>query len=342
MAGMSASMPQTLSVAVRPARRVAILLSTFQGARFLQSQLDSLLAQTLPDWTLYWRDDGSADQSVALMEAFVAGLGAGRCVRVSAPAGRLGAPRSYFALLTAAVADGADCVAFADQDDVWLPEKLARGLAALDLAASEAAAPDTPTLYCARQMLVDAGLRRICLSFHPRRRPDFPAALAQNIAVGCTIMLNRAAARLVAASQAPPASIHDWWCYIVVSAAGGRLLIDDTPVVLYRQHGGNLVGSPISSFRRAVAALRRGPGAFMGIFHEHVAALQAQATMLTPCARHDLGRIEAALRGGLRERFMVLGIPALRRQTWHETLLFRLWFMLSAPVSSRTPPVKLP
>jgi hypothetical protein len=205
-----------------------------------------------------------------------------------------------------------------------LPEKLTLAHSAL------AEVPEgEPALYCARQVLVDAGLKRIGESPRPRRQPDFPAGLAQNIAVGCTIMLNNAAARLVAASQAPAATIHDWWCYLVVSAAGGRLLIDDTPVVLYRQHGGNLVGSPVGARRRAIAAIQRGPGVFMGLFRAHVAALSQQAALLSPRARRDLARIEAALRGGLWERLRVLLMPNLRRQTWHETFLFRLWFMLS-------------
>jgi glycosyltransferase involved in cell wall biosynthesis len=303
---------------------VAILLSTYQGERFLRAQLDSLLAQTVPGWTLFWRDDGSADGSVAMMQAFATGPGRGRCVHVDDHPTRIGASSSYLVLLAKAVAAGAACIAFADQDDVWLPEKLARGQAAL------AAIPQTqPALYCARQVLVDAGLNRIGMSHHPRKETTFPAALAQNIAVGCTIMLNRAGACLVTASQAPPVTIHDWWCYLVVSAAGGRLVIDDTPVVLYRQHGANLVGSPIGTRRRAIAAIRRGPGVFMGLFRAHVAALSQQAALLSPPARRDLGRIEVALRGGLRARLSVLTMPNLRRQTWHETLLFRLWFMLS-------------
>ena len=142
-------------------------------------------------------------------------------------------------------------------------------------------------------------------------------------------MLNQAAARLVASTTAPDSTVHDWWCYIVVSAAGGRLLIDEEPVVLYRQHAANLVGAPSGMRRRALAALRRGPGVFMTVFREHVAALSAHAALLPPAARRDLCRIEAALRGGPLRRLPVLGMRNLRRQTWQETLLFRVWFMLS-------------
>ena len=116
-----------------PANRVAILLSTFNGARFLPAQLESLLGQTFEEWTLYWRDDGSTDNSVAVVEAFARAAGQGRCVQVQCTTTRLRPAASYLALLAAVqhLLAEQDMVAFADQDDVWLPEKLARGVAAL-------------------------------------------------------------------------------------------------------------------------------------------------------------------------------------------------------------------
>ncbi len=303
--------------------KVAILLSTYQGERFLQQQLDSLLAQTHTAWTVFWRDDGSTDQTIAIMEAFTARLDPGRCQRVPDPDIRLGAAKSYLLLLARAVAAGAEDIAYADQDDVWLPEKLARGHAALaEVPGAE------PALYCARQILVDSSLQRIGLSPPLHRPAEFPAALTQNIAVGCTVMLNRAAASLVAASDAPGVTLHDWWSYLLVSAAGGHLLIDDTPVLLYRQHAANLVGSPLGGRRRAIAAIRRGPGAFMNLLRAHVAALLANRGMLTPDARRDIARINAALHGRRRDKWRVLNMPNLRRQTSLETWLFRFWFLL--------------
>lgn len=300
------------------AASVAVLLSTRNGARFLPAQLDSLLGQTYADWRLHWRDDGSDDATPALMEAFVHGAGAGRLV--AHPGGQLGVTESFLTLLRTA---DADIVAFADQDDVWLPEKLARGVAALGAVPAEA-----PALYCARQVLVDCGLRRLGLSHALRRPPGFPTALTQNIATGCTVMLNRAAARLVAGSRAPSSTLHDWWCYLVVAAAGGRLIMDETPVVLYRQHPGNLVGAPRSLTRRAVAAMRRGPGVFMAVLRHHVAGLREQPHLLSPEAARALDEIDAALRSGPARRLAALRLPGLYRQTWQETLLFRIWFMV--------------
>ena len=307
---------------------VVVLLSTWNGAGFIGPQLDSIAAQAEATWQLFWRDDGSDDDTAGRVRRFAAGVTGPdglvpRCTEVSEPAGRLGVTQSFLLLLRTAVAAApiTRCFSFADQDDVWLPDKLARGAGALEAAGSQ------PALYCARQLLVDAELNRQSLSLPVRRQPGFPAALTQNIATGCTVMLNRAAAELVCRSAPPPLTIHDWWCYLLVSAAGGVVLFDDQPAVLYRQHAGNAVGAPSWWGRRAFDALRRGPSHFMAVFRGHLAALQAQPALLTPENRGRVADLQAALSHGPLQRLACLRMQGLRRQTWQETLLFFWWFL---------------
>lgn len=303
-------------------RRVAILLSTHNGERFLPQQLASLEGQTYRNWRLYWRDDASSDGTSRLVDDFIARLGPCRSVVLPCE-GRVRASESFLRLLRAACADGSDVFAFADQDDVWLPEKLALGVAAL------ADAPaGTPALYSARRVLVDAKLNHVALSPIVHEPTGFPAALTQNLATGCTLMLNREAAELVGASRAPAGTLHDWWCYLLVAAAGGRLIFDTVPVVLYRQHDGNMVGAPATWLRRGIAALRRGPEAFMTILRQNVAALMDQPHLLSASAREQVATIARALDGGALQRLSALRMRGLARQTWPETMLFRLWFML--------------
>ncbi|MGH7044503.1 MAG: glycosyltransferase, partial [Acetobacteraceae bacterium] len=239
---------------------VAVLLATYNGQAFLPEMLRSLEQQTHRDWVLYWRDDGSGDRTAATMEDFIARIGPARARQVRDP-GRLGATESFFRLLRAAAAEGQELLSFADQDDVLLPEKLARGVGALRDVGG-------PALYFARQWQVDPALRKLGVS--PLRRPAFPAALTQNAVTGCTAMLNRPAALLVARSRPPANSYHDWWCYLLLSAAHARLISDDAPVILYRQHPMNAVGAPRSKLRRGVAALRRGRSAFIDLLREHL------------------------------------------------------------------------
>ena len=301
---------------------VAILLSTYEGERFLVPQLHSLLSQTHRDWVLYWRDDGSHDGTKQVMRAFLDRIGPDRVVVLEDNV-RVGATESYMRLLRRAFADGSPVLAFADQDDVWLPEKLSRGVTAL------AAVPDeVPGLYFARQVLVDASLRRIALSFRVRRPPGFPTCLTQNLATGCTVLMNREAMALVAERPAPLGSLHDWWSYIVVSAHGGRPIADNEPTVLYRQHDSNTVGAPRGLWPRAIAALRRGPEPFMRLLRGYVDALSKHPGGMTESARVQLARIAWGLEGGMGRRLGVLRMPEFRRQTWLETLLFRIWFLL--------------
>lgn len=125
-----------------PETGVAILLSTYNGASFLHAQLNSFLAQTHENWVLHWRDDGSTDETVQIMREFTAKIGAERCVESSSSGPHMGAAPSFLALLAENL--GAGAVAFADQDDVWLPDKLQCALAMLKQA------DDKPALYCAR------------------------------------------------------------------------------------------------------------------------------------------------------------------------------------------------
>ena len=300
---------------------VAILLSSYNGARYLDRQLASLLGQTHTAWHLFWRDDGSTDDSVALLRRFAAAA-PGRCTEIPTDE-RLGLTRSFLRLLAEAAGSGATHLAFCDQDDVWLPDKLARGITAM-----RAVAADAPTLYCASHIAVDAALRPRLTAAPLRRPPGFPASLTHNIAAGCTIVLNRPAVALILASAPPADTLHDWWSYLVVSSAGGTILADSTPVLLYRQHGGNAVGIAASMSRRAWAALRRGPVPFMRQLRDHVRALRDRPHTLSPPARQQLDRIARALAGGPLAKALVLRTPGLRRQTGLETLVFRLWFLL--------------
>jgi len=302
--------------------RVAILLATYAGERFLAPQLDSLAAQEGVANTLLWRDDGSPDGTAAAVEAFAARQPPGRVRRVTEPAGRLGAARSFLALLAAAPDDAA-CFAFCDQDDVWRPGKLARAAAAL-----AETAPGVPALYCGRQELVGPELEPIGPSPGIVRPPGFGNALVQNIATGCTVVLNAAARRLVLdAPPLPEGSMHDWWCYLLVTAAGGRVIWDAEPQLLYRQHGANAVGATASLPIRAWRALRRGPDAFLGLLGAHMAALE-QGARLSAEARAMLAALRPLHGPGPFRRLAALRRAGLYRQGTVEDLLLRLWVAL--------------
>jgi len=299
---------------------VAILLSVFDGGRFIREQLDSIAEQRDVRWLLVWRDDGSADRQCCRQSlTMLAERHPGQVRELGCSGQRLGVERSYMALLEAA--PDTPFVAFADQDDVWLPHKLRRAMDRLG-----AVPADRPALYCGRQRLVDAALRPIGLSPVPRRPLGFANALVQNVATGCTIVMNRLARDAVRAMPAPE-TMHDWWCYLVIAGIGGHLLYDPEPCILYRQHGGNAVGSARDQATRAWRALCRGPAPFLERLDRHLRALHQHRARLTPANRITLEALSTTRGMPAWRRLPALLRTGIYRQGTAEDLLLRLWLM---------------
>ncbi len=308
-----------MSAAVAAEQPITILLSTFNGETFLRAQLDSFIRQTYNNWTLFWRDDGSSDRTTGIMRDFTAEIGANRCVEAPGSGTHLGATPSFLKLLKQS--GGKQAIAFADQDDVWLPDKLRTASDRLFETST------TPMLYCGRQYLVDEVLENPRLSLLHAHQPAFPACLTQNIANGNTLVMNRAAASLVASMPEPDGTVHDWWSYIVVSACGGEVIFDAQPQILYRLHKNNLIGADRPLPARALNALQRGPEIFMTMMHRHADALASQPEALTPQAEADLRLIRGGLQHGLPARLAALRCPRFRRRNLLENILFSYWFL---------------
>jgi glycosyltransferase involved in cell wall biosynthesis len=209
--------------------RVVVLMSTYNGERYVRQQAESILTQLPEGGRLMIRDDGSQDQTVRVIEAI-------RDPRISLVRGRnIGFVRSFLTLLAEAPGN-ADMVMLSDQDDIWLPNKVARAWAAIG------ASGPLPTLYCCRLRLVGPDLTPRGLSPLWPQPPSFQNALTENIVTGCTAAINPAALRLLReCGDTRRIYFHDWWLYLVISAFG-RVVFDPEPTILYRQHGGNAIG----------------------------------------------------------------------------------------------------
>jgi glycosyltransferase involved in cell wall biosynthesis len=275
---------------------VAILMATRNGADFLTAQLDSIARQSHGNWSLTVSDDGSTDGTRAIVADFAARHPDRRIFLVDGPG--KGATAIFLSLLCRA-RDSADIVALADQDDVWLSDKLARGLAALG--ASGGTAP-SGVLYGARTAVVGPDLSPRGLSPLFRRPPGFANALVQSLAGGNTMMLD---ARLMARVRTCTADLltsgavpvaHDWWLYQIATGTRAAVIFDPVPSVLYRQHGRNLVGANTglpARLRRMSALLS---GRFAAWSAANLAALAAVEAQLTCEARATLAAF-AALKG---------------------------------------------
>lgn len=254
---------------------VSILMATRNGATYLSDQLASIAAQSHRNWTLWVSDDGSTDTTRDLVQDF-ARLHPVRLV--SGPS--RGAAANFLTLLMHPDLPPGP-VAFADQDDVWLPEKL--DMAVARLAQTD---PGTPGLYGADSMAVDTALRPLGRHRPHRRAPEFANALVQNQFSGHTMVLNAAAVTLARAAGLPHGvRFHDWWLYQLVAGAGGDLCRDHHIAALYRQHRANAQGAPFGP--------RAGLGRLAGLFgggwgdamRAHARALHRVSHLLTPASR---------------------------------------------------------
>ncbi|WP_291556654.1 glycosyltransferase family 2 protein [Comamonas sp. SCN 65-56] len=240
---------------------VDILLATCNGERYLPALLDSLLDQSHQDWRLLVGDDASTDATLDILETYRPRL-AGRLQVLPAPA-RQGVVRNFERLMRASQRDGAaSFMSFCDQDDVWLPSKLATLLAAMRQLKASAGA-QTPCLVHCDLRVVDEALALIHPSFIRHQRYDparcsATALLSVNQVTGCAMMID--AALLELALPIPDAALmHDWWCALLAARAGLRFV--DEPLVLYRQHRANQLGAKgRGAWARLVRLCRDAPG----------------------------------------------------------------------------------
>jgi glycosyltransferase involved in cell wall biosynthesis len=290
--------------------KVVVLMSTWQGERFVEEQLRSILDQLPAGGQVIVRDDGSTDGVVTRIEALAD-------ARVTVMRGQnLGFARSFLCLLDAAP-DDADVIMLSDQDDVWLPGKIARAVSGL------AGVQDRPGLYCSRLHLVDEALQPIDLSFKWPRPPSFRNALVENIAVGCTCAVNRPG--LLLARQTGNVQLvhfHDWWLYLVMSAFG-EIIADPEPTILYRQHAGNAVGARSGWTRYVAGARLLGERNWVHAMFGQIENFRSvHADRLAPEQRHILDRYFDARRPASVARLLL--IPKRFRQKFLDEFLLRL------------------
>lgn len=292
---------------------VAILLGTYNGARFLAEQLDSLESQTHQNWVVFASDDGSTDQTLEILQQYQSKWPAGKLTIRTGP--QKGFCQNFLSLACDPRIK-ADYFAFCDQDDVWLPTKLEVALENV-VANQDVSAP---YLYCGRTAYVDEGLNEVGLSPLFSFPPTFRNALVQSIAGGNTMVFNFQAKKLLEAVGVVNHPSHDWLLYQLSTAVGGIVFYDPAPQVLYRQHKNALVGGNTSTF----AQIRRIGMVFGCQFRKwsdmNIDVLMSARPFLTHGSKETLDLFRKMRQSRLKDRFRLLEVAGLYRQTWRGTL----------------------
>lgn len=232
---------------------VLVLLASYNGAKWINDQLTSILAQKCVHVRVVIRDDGSSDTTLKEIARFAADERI-QVAPSSAPTGS--AAQNFFCLLAEFPADGFDFVAFSDQDDIWYEDKLSR--ACRMLLETGAAGYSSATL--ARW---ESGRERLIAQSQHRTDCDF---LFEGAGQGCTFVLSAEfyewARRFILERRDITRKVHfhDWTIYALARSQGLPWAFDPAPTVMYRQHSGNDTGArgSFTTILRRLGLIRNG------------------------------------------------------------------------------------
>lgn len=224
---------------------VAVLLCAYDGEDFIIDQLDSIFAQNYVNISLWVSVDLDYSNQVHLKfyqklieYQKVKTKNSTNLIKMTLVVGPGKGCNHNFLSLVCNEDIQADYFAYADQDDIWAPDKICRSVAALDDLPK-----DVPNLFCSRTSLINEMGKHIGFSPLFKKRPSFANALVQNIAGGNTMLFNKATRDILKKIGNIEVVCHDWWTYLVVSALGGIVLYDSIPTLKYRQHPKNMIGA---------------------------------------------------------------------------------------------------
>lgn len=297
---------------------IKVLMSTYNGEQFLGKQLESLLEQREVNVELHVRDDGSKDSTLALLDQWRERM------PITVSVGRnKGAAASFLEMIYETELN-AEYYAFCDQDDYWLPEKLVSAVRLMSDGES-----CKPLLYYSARSVTDENLNIRFVSESPRRPVDFGNALVQNVATGCTVVVNRALMEQLRSKvvRAENIVMHDWWL-LLIAAGLGEVIYDPVPRILYRQHGRNEVGHASGLqfwWRRLKRFAPREKTMQVGV--QARTFLELFGAQLSPTNRLLIERCFA----GKRNFFLSFGCVSrtkLHRQGMIDNLFLRLLFLL--------------
>lgn len=322
--------------------KLRVLMSAYNGERYIREQLDSILGQSLckdPAWTveITVRDDGSSDNTRTILSEYE------QRNLISVLYGEnKGVIASFFALIQE-VSAGVDYVALADQDDVWLPDKLETAVSMLEARRKQEGSGSggfqervdvqkpgvVPLLYCGACQAVDENLKPLDTKFlRGPKKPAFGNALVENICVGCTSVFNQRLAEILRKEIPEYTVMHDWWIYLC-AACFGEVLYDPVPHIYYRQHGDNEVGvrrnyrseflERIKRFRGNRYHINRQVQSLQNLYQKHELEVGEENV--------ELVNLILAARKHMGARMKIIGNKRIYRQRKMDHLIFQLIFL---------------
>lgn len=296
---------------------VAIVMTTYNGEKYVGEQIESILKSSYPDFELFIYDDGSKDTTMSILRNYENQHPAK--VHIFQNSENLGVTANF---LNAICRTTMDYVMFCDQDDVWKANKIAITLKRMRHMEAQLG-KEIPLAVFTDAVVVDRELKELKSSFfcsthvNPRKT-DLPHILMENKLIGCTVMINKSL-RAVLQSRCLPmeARFHDWWIALI-AASMGKIGYVDEGTLFYRQHGGNVVGGTgfVGYFKNRISSLKlqkealnasyRQAGEFLELYEELID--EENKTILRNFARINQYGFLSKRRVLLRYGFLKTGV----------------------------------
>lgn len=235
--------------------KVCVLMAAYNGAEYLKEQLDSILEQSDVDVSLYISLDLSTDDSLSIISSYVSKYDNVYLDNYGERYGSAGA--NFFKLLASTDFSGFDYISLADQDDVWLSNKLSYSISSLVKTGDDGFSCNVIAFWKNKK-------QKLIVKSSPQVQYDY---LFESAGPGCTFVLTYGLATFIQSylkenQKFDSIWMHDWLCYSIARSNRFTWHIDDKPLMYYRQHDGNVVGANggISAFYSRAKVILAGDG----------------------------------------------------------------------------------
>ncbi len=211
---------------------VAVLLSSYNGEKYIEEQIESILDQKDVDLALIIRDDSSTDNTRNVLKSYMTNSR----ITIKYGVNRLGASQSFLSLLKCSAKY--DYISLSDQDDIWPESKLKEAIKQIEQNNTK----KEPVVYASSVYLCDTK-GDVFSVWKSKPKKKFSEAIFQNSLMGNTIVFNKEFCSLLNSFDLPKRLImHDWWIYLTATMLNAKILYDETPRNKHRQHPKNTVG----------------------------------------------------------------------------------------------------
>lgn len=296
-------------------KKVVVLISTYNGEKYLEDQINSLLNQQGIDVEILARDDGSSDNTINILSKY-----AMKYSSFSFYSGNnVKSAQSFLDLVVKA--KDADFYAFCDQDDVWEDDKLLIAVEKI-----EKLDQSKPALYYSNLKIVDKDLNVHRLS-HTRKmyNSNKYSVLTENLCTGCTAVFNKKAKEIISLKLPNYCTMHDAWLYMVCMLMG-NCVYDEAAHIMYRQHEKNVVGTYLEKNKYKILKKR-----MLRLFDKNLQPRYMNAVNFYDCfadilEKEDKEKLLLIInyKSSIRKRMELFFDQDIRPSTFYENLRFRL------------------